>query len=204
MRKNNLSNAGICAILIASFAFAVLWQTRPSFKSTHIPHNTLVIPHPGSIPNISTYPPYQQYQQYQPCHPPIPVQPNIPAIPRNIPINIQTSATPGNYESIGFLSTNKSTDQTATILPLYGRPIGRQQWQYYTMSDKYNSIHLPVSVRGKNCSNERGCDEVFNGDVVFVEGYNLPFKVTIYEKDKYQYIPYIPSQSIPRSGPISH
>lgn len=67
----------------------------------------------------------------------------------------------------------------------------RNKWQYYTMSDKYHSIRLPISVGGKNASSEYGCDEVGNGDTVYVEGYNAPFRVTLYEKQHFNYIPYL-------------
>ena len=153
------------------------------------------------------------YRQSQPpapavnvgaCKPPLPLPPPqvapvapvapvaaVPTRERGVPINVRTSsAPPGEYEQLGFLSN--SSDQSAILLPLHGRAVhrGRERWQYYTMSDKYNSIRLPVSVGGKNCSHENGCDEVHNGDVVFVEGYNAPFRATIYEKEQYRYIPY--------------
>ena len=148
------------------------------------------------------------YRQSQPsapavnvgtCLPPVPLPPATAQAPARtpapervrVPINVRTSsAPPGDYEQLGFLSN--SSDQSAILLPLHGRAVhrGRERWQYYTMSDKYNSIRLPVSVGGKNCSHENGCDEVHNGDVVFVEGYNAPFRATIYEKEQYRYIPY--------------
>jgi hypothetical protein len=93
---------------------------------------------------------------------------------------------PTSYAQHGFLSNGKEN-----IIPLYGRNIHRDKWQYYTMSDKYNSIQLPISVRGKNASSEYGCEELTNGDTVYVEGYNMPFRVTLYEKEGVQYIPYL-------------
>ena len=134
-------------------------------------------------------PPVSQVAPAPPPPPPVPPPP-APAR-RGVPINVRTSsAPPGEYEQLGFLSN--SSDQSAILLPLHGRAVhrGRERWQYYTMSDKYNAIRLPVSVGGKNCSHENGCDEVHNGDVVFVEGYNAPFRATIYEKEQYRYIPY--------------
>ena len=35
---------------------------------------------------------------------------------------------------------------------------------------------------------EYGCDEISNGDRVFVEGYKNLFNVTIYEKRSYEYL----------------
>ena len=37
------------------------------------------------------------------------------------------------------------------------------KWQYYTMTDKSNSIRLPMSHNGK-VVNEYGCDELMNGE----------------------------------------
>ena len=48
---------------------------------------------------------------------------------------------------------------------------------------------LPVKVKGRNCSGEYGCDEILNGDEVYVEGYNETFKATIYENGLFSYIP---------------
>ena len=72
-----------------------------------------------------------------------------------------------------------------------GRPMysNRQKWQFYTLSDKNNSVKLPISKNGKSCTGDYGCDELFNGDSVFVEGYNDAFKATIYENNTPEYIP---------------
>ena len=37
--------------------------------------------------------------------------------------------------------------------------------------------------------NEYGCDEVYN-EYFYVKGYNDTFKITIYENNNMQYIPY--------------
>ena len=67
----------------------------------------------------------------------------------------------------------------------------RDKWQYYTMSDQNNSVKLPVSSNGKSCTGEYGCDSLSNGDTVYLEGYNDAFKVTMYENNVMQYIPFI-------------
>ena len=112
-----------------------------------------------------------------------------PTHARGLPINIRTSGSySSEYTQVGFLSNGKEN-----LVPLYGRMImpNRNKWQYYTMSDRFHSIRLPITVGGKNASSEYGCDEVNNGDTVYVEGYNAPFKVTLYERDHFQYIPYL-------------
>ncbi len=111
---------------------------------------------------------------------------------RGIPVNIETRGLPTSYQQIGIL--NKVNDTNDTILPLMGKRTmsGRDKWQYYTISGSGNlNARLPVSVNGKSCSGEYGCDEIYNGDIVYVEGYNDTFKATIYENSNFQYIPVI-------------
>jgi hypothetical protein len=74
-----------------------------------------------------------------------------------------------------------------------GRPLftNRQKYQYYTISNQHNNIKLPISVKGKSATNEYGVDEIFNGDKVYIEGYNTAFTVTIYDSDTIKYIPYL-------------
>ena len=108
----------------------------------------------------------------------------------NIPINIPTQGIGfnTNYEQIGILTNNKEE-----ILPLYGKLLltNRSKWSYYTMNNSYNSIRLPISYKNRSCTSEYGCDELMNGDKVYVEGYNSVFDVKIYEKNTLNYIPLI-------------
>ena len=105
-----------------------------------------------------------------------------------VPINIPTSTVEENYSQVGFI-TRMSGDET--ILPLYGRYIYRRRdkQQYYTFSDKNQSVRLPVTYEGKSCMSEYGCNSLSNGDVVYVDGYNDSFKVTLYENQNLTYIP---------------
>jgi len=110
--------------------------------------------------------------------------------PRGIPINIPTQSVDSNYRQVGILTRSQSGEM---ILPLMGRPLmtNRDKWNFYTMSDKNNMIKLPITNRGRSCTNEYGCDNLYNGDTVFVEGYNDAFKVTMYDNQVMRYIPYL-------------
>ena len=67
---------------------------------------------------------------------------------------------------------------------------GRSKYQYYTISNSGNvNTKLPVRKNGRNCINEYGCDELFDGEDILVQGYDDNFKVTIYENSTFQYIP---------------
>ena len=108
-----------------------------------------------------------------------------------IPINIPTQSVDTNYRQVGILTRlNGNSDM---ILPLMGKPLftNRDKWNYYTMTDKNNMIKLPITYKGRSCTNEYGCDKLYNGDTVYVEGYNDAFKITVYENDIMRYIPYL-------------
>jgi hypothetical protein len=107
-----------------------------------------------------------------------------------IPVNIQTRGLNTNYQQVGILTRNNTHDDM--ILPLMGRRImsGRDKWQYYTMTNTGNlNTKLPISLNGKSCTNEYGCDDINNGDMVYVEGYKDTFRVTMYENNLFSYIP---------------
>jgi len=109
----------------------------------------------------------------------------------NIPVNQQTRGLNTGYQQVGIL-TRSTNGPNEMILPLMGRRSmsGRDKWQYYTMSNTGNlNTKLPVSLNGKSCTSEYGCDNINNGDVIYVEGYNDTFRVTMYENNLFQYLP---------------
>lgn len=121
------------------------------------------------------------------------LQPTMGGDVRGLPINIKTRATGHDYQQMGIL-TKQGGNNENLILPLMGRRImtGRDRWQYYTMSNTgFVNTKLPISVNGRSCSGEYGCDIMNNGDIVYVEGYNDTFNATIYENSTLNYIPYL-------------
>jgi hypothetical protein len=115
---------------------------------------------------------------------------------RGIPINIKTRGTGMDYTQLGILTRPnvRNAHNSEMILPLMGRRLmnGRDKWQYYTISNTGNmNTKLPVSLKGKSCTGEYGCDEINNNDTVYVEGYKDTFVATVYENSTFSYIPYI-------------
>tara|TARA_Y100001958_G_scaffold157996_1_gene154585 strand:- start:2300 stop:2902 length:603 start_codon:yes stop_codon:yes gene_type:complete len=110
--------------------------------------------------------------------------------PPAIPINIPTQSVDSTYRQVGILTRENGEEM---ILPLMGKPLftNRDKWNFYTMSDKNAMIKLPVSNKNKSCTNEYGCDNIYNGDTVYVEGYNDAFKATIYDNNVMRYIPFL-------------
>lgn len=109
-----------------------------------------------------------------------------------VPINVSTNigAVDTSYRQVGILT---SLNSKGSILALMGRPlfVNRDKWQYYTMSDQNNSVKLPISKAGRSCTNEYGCDKIYNGDTVYVEGYNDAYRVTIYDNNVVKYLPFV-------------
>ena len=112
----------------------------------------------------------------------------------SIPVNVQTNAVNMAYTQIGILT--KDGTHSEKILPLMGRSLWnrRDKWQYYTMANTAASAintKLPVKVKGKSCTSEYGCDEIYTGDEVYVEGMNDTLRATIYENAALAYLPVI-------------
>lgn len=107
-----------------------------------------------------------------------------------VPINVKTQSFDTNYRQIGILTRVNGGE---TILPLMGRPLfsNRDKWNFYTMNDKNAMIKLPISFKNKSCTSNQGCDNVYNGDTVHVEGFNDIFRVTVYDNNVMEYIPYL-------------
>lgn len=115
---------------------------------------------------------------------------SLPIVPINVSTNIGAVNT--SFRQLGILTPVSQTTKD-NILPLMGRPTitSRSKFQYYTISNQNNQVKLPVSVKGKSGLEEYGVDEVFDGDTVYVEGYEDVFKVTKYDNGTMRYLPII-------------
>jgi hypothetical protein len=103
--------------------------------------------------------------------------PNI----EEMPIQVRTRGGISNYSQVGILTKDES-DKYPLILPLMGRRVDRNKMQYYAISNTGSmNTKLPLKRKGRSCTEERGCDELFSGDEIFVEGYKASFKTTVYE-----------------------
>lgn len=104
----------------------------------------------------------------------------------SIPINIPTQGLPESFQSVGVV---KSDDK---ILPLYGRRIagsGGDRWNYYTRTDTYNPVPIPIQFQKRDCMNDVGCKEILSGDEVKIEVMNKPGVTKMYKYDGPKYIP---------------
>ena len=120
---------------------------------------------------------------------------------RGLPINIKTRGDGGDYQQVGILykddiSNNEKAPGNNTdsnILPLFGKPTynGSSQWNYYTASDKNHQIKIPLQLESSDCTDERGCKEIYNGDSIQIPAYNGNFTAKIYKLNSPRYIPYV-------------
>jgi len=144
-----------------------------------------------SVPIVLMQPPQMADALQSVYIPPVKVDQPMRQGIMGLPINMSTQGPIMNYSQIGLLTRlNGSGDM---VLPLMGRqtPTGRSKYQYYTMMPSGNlNTKLPVSVNGKSCTSEYGCDEISSGDVVYVDGINDTFRATVYESGLFSYIPY--------------
>jgi len=182
---------GVICIENMSFLFLLITITLAIMIYFQFRTTDAIVPRPNTIVIGAPQAPPQGRKSVllNPYAPPL-RDTTVFSAPRGIPINVPTQSFDSSYRQVGILTR---VDGKETILPLMGRPLfaNRNKWQYYTMSDKNNSVKLPVSRNGKSCTNEYGCDSLYNGDTVYVEGYNDAFKITVYDNDLPKYIPFV-------------
>ena len=142
---------------------------------------------PPTDPLINPYnPPLSNENYLIPSFNPIP--------PGAVPINISTNpgAVDTVYRQMGILTPLHGSAKK-NILPLMGRPLftNRDMWNYYSTSNQHNNVKLPLSVNGRSCTDEYGCDRLYTGDVVDIIGLNEKYKVTIYDNSVMRYLPFV-------------
>jgi len=99
---------------------------------------------------------------------------------------VPTRGIPETYQSMGIIKTDDGQ-----ILPLYGRRTASRsdRFQYYTRTDSYNPVQLPIQHNRRDCQDDIGCEELSNSDVVTVVPTNQKGTATIYRFDGPTYVP---------------
>ena len=104
-----------------------------------------------------------------------------------IPINIPTQGIPESFQSMGNISVGDGK-----MLPLYGRRTMRgssDRWNYYTRTDTYTPVPLPIRYKNRDCMDDIGCPELYSGETVHLEGTGEHGAVRIFRFDGPKYIP---------------
>ena len=112
--------------------------------------------------------------------------PYRPRVGRKMPMNIATRGAPRDYETVGYLKNEEAN----SMQKLFGRETypGSNNWNYFAMSDDYHQIAIPLNVGDKDCTKENGCKEIYDNEVLNIDGKEN--KATIYEINPYRYSPY--------------
>jgi len=99
---------------------------------------------------------------------------------------IATRGLPETYQSMGIVHT-----ASGELLPLFGRRVASRsdRFNYYTRTDTNNPIPLPINYKKRNCQDDVGCDELFDGDEVDIAPTNQKGRVTVYRFNGPTYIP---------------
>lgn len=115
-----------------------------------------------------------------------------------VPINMNTRFHDASYRQVGFLSPEGGSGGAGNtlkdnLIPLMGRPLdrSRDKWNFYTINNGSVGLKLPIVNKGRSCTNEYGCDNLYNGDTVYVEGLKQPFSVTMYDTSTMNYLPFL-------------
>ena len=105
--------------------------------------------------------------------------------PGAVPINVTTRGLPQAFQQSGII---KSGEQ---ILPLYGRQTAYRsdRYNYYTRTDSFNPVQLPIRYQRRDCMDDIGCDELLGGESVHIAGIGKEGHVEVYKYDGPKYIP---------------
>jgi hypothetical protein len=99
---------------------------------------------------------------------------------------IPTRGAPESYQQMGVM-----VGEDGKALPLYGRRVAPRsdRFNYYTRTDTYNPVALPIKSRKRDCQDNLGCEELFNGDDVVISPTGEKASITLYGFDGPRYVP---------------
>jgi hypothetical protein len=106
--------------------------------------------------------------------------------PTTLP-SVATRGLPESFQTIGLLKY-----PGGELKPLYGRRTAgsNDRWNYYTRTDTYNPVPLPLRQGRRDCMEDTGCQEVFDGDKLkSLNGEEVG--ITLYKMNGPTYIPAI-------------
>jgi hypothetical protein len=104
-----------------------------------------------------------------------------------MPIFQPTGSYPDKFQQMGIIMS----ETPGKILPLYGRRTGNRsdRYNYYTRTDSFNPVQIPVRYERRDCMDDVGCQELLGGEKIFIEGLQEQGTVKVYRYDAPRYIP---------------
>lgn len=179
---------GIACLLIFLGFIVYITQTKPivaAYPKDAKEDTTIVIPPSGGDDRYTRSPEPQRFWNNGPEIPP-----RGALIPPDggMVINVPTQGWPESYQPMGLL---KQSD--GKVLPLYGRRVASRsdRFNYYTRTDTYNPVPLPIRYKNKDCQDPVGCQELFDGDNVKIIPTGEEVTASLYRFDGPMYVPHI-------------
>ena len=89
---------------------------------------------------------------------------------------------PGYMQQMGIIMS-----PSGETLPLYGKEVRgrRDRYHYYTTTPGEQVYPIPVSVGGRDCMDDIGCQELYGNEAVSVFGKTDSFTVKMYRTDDF-------------------
>jgi hypothetical protein len=177
---------GVMILLVGAGLLYVQILLRPSASASV---SSAPMPSPTVVALAPSMPPPSGDSRYDRAPQPLRDWRSTPEFPPRgataLPFNIPTQGLPESFQSVGVINVN---DQ---MLPLYGRRTtgGSDRWNYYTRTDTYNPVPLPVTFQKRNCMDGVGCSEMMSGESVVVDGLQKEGKAQLYRMDGPTYLP---------------
>jgi len=110
--------------------------------------------------------------------------------------NVPTQGYAESYQQVGLLvapgGSALSGNGERTLVPLYGRRTmaSRNKWNYYMRTDGLNPVQVPIKYKNRECDDDNGCDEIYNGDEISVPAQGQTYKANIYRQKSLVYNPF--------------
>ncbi len=177
----------LCLILFIGFIAYVLQTKRidaPYPRDS--PKETTIVMPPQESGGDDRYTRAPEPQRFWNNGPEIPPRGALIPPDGGIAINIPTQGFPESYQQMGLLKQNDGK-----LLPLYGRRVASRsdRFNYYTRTDTYNPVQLPIQYKRKDCQDPVGCQELFDGDTVRITPTGEEATATLYRFDGPSYVP---------------
>jgi len=172
---------GILGVLVVLCVLATLYRQTSVVVRMDSPHplpaSVLPVVVPGSTIN----------SRFEPAPEPLRDWMGPPELPPRGTIGLRTRGFPEAFQTIGNLSVGGGK-----MLPLYGRRSingSSDRWNYYTRTNEFNPVPLPLRHKNRDCMDDIGCPEVFSGDSIHVDGTGEKGLVRLFNMNGPRYFP---------------
>lgn len=111
--------------------------------------------------------------------------------------SVHTRGPSSGYIQMGVLMEDipeggtEGSTREKKMIPLYGEETyrGSNRYRYFTETDGFRSVKLPIQFKSRDCLEDQGCETIYDTDNVNVSGFTHPFKATIYKMEPIRYNP---------------